>query len=223
MPDVLLYMSYSFGALGDHVSASTACSDGIKIDPENSFLWSNLGTALFRLGQLFQAMSCHERAASLDGNCFRHWANLGATLEFLASTQEGGESRETLLRSLDAFDKAIKLDSSDSFVFSDMGLVLSKLYRFPQAIDALNKAVLINPKCISGWTRLAHACLSTRDYERAEEAVRNLNVIGIDNKEVRGLASLIEMNKHGEKKDSWSRMMDHFAENMFKSKEAGKK
>jgi len=207
MPDTWLSQSYSHEALGDLSATRTACAEGLKLDPENVFLWSNMGTALFRLGRLEEALSCHERVVHMQEQSPRLWANLAATLEYLASTQAGGKARETLLRALVCFEKALELDDSDASILSDMGLVLNKLYRFPQAIHVLERAVSLAPQAVSAWLRLGNACLSERDYGRAREVVDHLVAMGVDGKETRTLAALVDMNRQGEHADSWAELM----------------
>lgn len=207
--------SLGWESAGHLDEAIKACERGIVAHPKNPYLLSQMGTFLFRRGQLVEAFNLHLQAAEAEPRDGRLWAEAGATAEYIASTLNGGEERIALEKSAQLYERAVMFVPNDDFILADFGLVYSKLYRFPKAAGILEKAVALNSKNVTARRRLASAYLSLRRYQDALEQIAAITALGARDHEIDNLERLIIDNMDGPRKDSWAQIQKCMKELKF--------
>ena len=75
--DALLLLTMSLQLQGRPHEAAETCRELIRLNPQSSLNWSNLGTALRDAGELNEAEEAYRRAVELDPKFFGGWMNLG--------------------------------------------------------------------------------------------------------------------------------------------------
>jgi tetratricopeptide (TPR) repeat protein len=137
---------------------------------EDDGIWASLADAARAAGDLEQAMNAAEQASRLSprnaghrltlARISREAGNLDRALSELAQIDAGTsldpdvaveighlhEERREMKRALDAYERAIRLDSSNAEAHYRAGLVLKSLKAYEQAGAMLKRAVELNPR-----------------------------------------------------------------------------
>ena len=107
----------------------------IKIAPEYSVAYSNLGNVYTKLRQFDQALSAYEQAARLDPQDAETWSNAGVVFFELKQFEEA----------ISLYDKALAIDPNYAEALCNKGNALDELKRYEEAIACYEKALTINP------------------------------------------------------------------------------
>jgi tetratricopeptide (TPR) repeat protein len=106
--------------------------------------------------------------------------------------------------SLNCYQKAIEIDSSDVSTFIAQGLAFFNLKRYEDALESFSKAIDLDDKHVNTWTNKSATLINLQRYEEALESSEN--AINLDNTFVRDWvnkgAALIELKRHKEALES---------------------
>jgi serine/threonine-protein kinase len=108
----------------------------LALRPNCSTVYSNLGNALGRKGQVEEAIACHHKAIALDPkNALAH-LNLGVALSAKGPVDEV----------IACYQKAIALDPKLAWAHRNLGAVLADKGQVEEAIACYHKALALDPK-----------------------------------------------------------------------------
>ncbi len=125
------------------------------------------------LGNIDQAVSAYQRAASLSPKSEFLWNNLG---QLLARNDRNEEA-------IIAYKKALACSPDDFLSWDGAGHVYTKFGDYQNAISAFEKALEIAPYYESSWAGIGSAYLESGQLEKAEGSLRKaveLNAHSID-------------------------------------------
>jgi Flp pilus assembly protein TadD len=136
------------------VEAMERCA---QVKPDFPDVHLNLGVAYEKLNRSDDAVAAYKRAFELSGSS-EAAANL-AKLLF---------NREELEEALLYINKAAEKDQTVG-VYNMMGVILNKMERYTEAIQAFDRAIQISPKDIVTRMNLGIALVNARNFERARK------------------------------------------------------
>lgn len=118
--------------LKDYNQAIKYIKVALKLDPDNSMNWNNLGDAYLNLGEYGKALECCDKARSLDSNNFRAWFT---TAEILYELQQYGKA-------LEYATKAKELNSTDEDLLKFIDKLEETSSTFPEVmVDPIRKHI----------------------------------------------------------------------------------
>ena len=103
--------------LKDYKQAIKYIKVALKLDPDNSMNWNNLGDAYLNIGEYGKALECCDKARSLDLNNFRAWFTsaevyyelneYGHAMEYATKAKELNSTDEDLLNFIDKLEEIL--------------------------------------------------------------------------------------------------------------------
>lgn len=136
-------------------AAADALERCAELNPEYPDAHLNLGAIYERLNRYDEAVNSYRLAFEFGGS-----AEAAAGLAKILFNQ--GELKEAL----DYVNKAAEVNQSVA-VFNLMGVILNKMERYSEAIEAFDRAILISPKDIVTRMNLGIALVNSGNYDRA--------------------------------------------------------
>jgi tetratricopeptide (TPR) repeat protein len=134
-----------------------------------SGVWSNKGAAFKALGRHEEAVSCYDKALTIDPRNAAAWGNKGISLTALGRHEQA----------INCYDKALAIDPRNANAWCNKGATLDDLDRHQEAIDCYDRALAIDPKSALAWDNkgVAHRALGdlnswTGGSGNFEEALR---------------------------------------------------
>jgi tetratricopeptide (TPR) repeat protein len=159
-------METLIGAL-EETDFERAVKDGQRLlfhNPEDAKLWTNLGTAYYRLGQYDKAHGAYTRALALDGELVQ--AYYSRSMIYISQ----GEYK----KAIQDCTNAINVDRSHAKAFNNRGLAYMHLGYLDRAVDDLDEALRLNERLAVAYNNrgLVHNTQgdfepAVRDFERA--------------------------------------------------------
>ena len=113
----------------------------LRLAPQHSFAWANLGNAQRDLGDVDGAITSHRKATKLFPARARHWFNLGVSLY---------SSRRHLGEALEAFRKALSINNYMASAHYSLGVALVESGDRAEAKGHYEQAVRIEPHTMVG-------------------------------------------------------------------------
>lgn len=168
--DDLKIVSLDYVLLHDYSDAAHYLEESLKLDPNNIEARYHLGRARYQLNQFDLAITAFQEVLRRDPGNVKAEDNLG--LSFEAKNQVGN--------AIAAYRKAIQMDESllthNEQPYLDLGALLAKSNRLPEALPLLKRASEINPNSPAAQYELAKAWFNldhvTEARVAAEAAVR---------------------------------------------------
>lgn len=151
---------YSFG-LTDN--ATREYQAAVKMKPEYSDAWNNLGLSLTAQGKYVQARSALENATRINPEDPEGWYNLGYTLGMLGNKTE----------ELAAYEKAISLRPNMTVAWRNVGVVRYEQQNYTGAAEAFEKATTFDPESGIGWYYLGTAYEKTGNLTGAATVLKH--------------------------------------------------
>jgi Tfp pilus assembly protein PilF len=127
----------------------------VKLAPDCSKCWTNLGAALSKVERYTDAIECYKKAIVLTPDYAGTYTNLGNALNKL------GEYEQAVYFHL----KAINLDDTAANHYANCGSAYKNLGRFDRAEIMYKKALSIEPKHVNAHFDLATVFLQTGAFE----------------------------------------------------------
>jgi tetratricopeptide (TPR) repeat protein len=152
----------------------------LTADPDSPELHNNLGNALARSRRLDEAIECYDRAIALRDSYADAWSNKGDALQLKGS--------ESLTEAEACYARAVTHDPRRVDTWLKLGTCRHTLNRTPEALEALSRAVRLNPN----HTRALSAYAATLERAgRLDEAASHLrHALTVAPDDVRALKSL---------------------------------
>jgi protein O-GlcNAc transferase len=123
----------------------------LAIAPQYAPLYTDLGLALFRFGQLNAALHCYHNATALDRTQFAAEVGRGDIMRNLMRYDEA----------LSAYDRALSINEHSAEAWRGRGIIVMRAGRYSQAVDAFERAMALDPYLneLLGWHYLAKMSL----------------------------------------------------------------
>jgi cytochrome c-type biogenesis protein CcmH/NrfG len=150
--------------LGKLEEAYQAFREAVRLAPRDVSNWSNLAATLLALKDFKAARDAAQEATRLDPESARAWRDL--------STAQLGLGNFEAVR--DAAEEAIRLRPTSGACFN-LGVALLKLDILPEAEEALQQAVQLDPANNGAWGALAALYERLGNPSKAEECKRRAN------------------------------------------------
>ncbi len=153
-------LAVNLAADGLHDEAVACFRYGLRLEPDNSLLWFNLGLSYYALKDREHSCEVLMQAARYNPWDADIWDTLGVVLH------ETGK----LEASHDAYKKALELETDNGRIWNNYGTLLFNEEKYEQARRAFESALTLDPQSentlfnlrdtyeILGNTRLAEKC-----------------------------------------------------------------
>jgi len=190
-------LALSYLAKGKHAEAILLYQKSIELlssDKEKALCWNGLGNAYRSINDYKDALTAYQKAAELDPQTagMREGAetlHVGAGLESAKVWNDLGEiflKTGVYTQAATAFSRAIQLDPSFGWPYSNLGRTLAAQGKHAQAIPYYQKSIELladrNDQAVS-WNRLGNTYRKLNDYDNAIKAFQAavaLNDEGMD-------------------------------------------
>ncbi|MFX1268580.1 MAG: tetratricopeptide repeat protein, partial [Promethearchaeota archaeon] len=158
----------------------------LESEPNNYNAWSNLGVAHFKKGEYLQAREAFRKA--LEINSELKAAIVGLSLVY-AELGEFELALNTCRKAFDIKEKptiATKISEiiaqafdrpGDEYLWGSLSYIYTKKGDYPQAIEAIEKALAIKPRSKQIWSNLAAIYNKAGEYDKAIEASKKAMTI----------------------------------------------
>lgn len=134
-------------------------SIAIKIDPNNSPLHNNHGSALLGLNRPQDALASYDRAVALDARNYEAFYNRGNVLSDMKRFEEA----------LADYDKSISLFPDKAEVHDNRGSTLANLNRFDEALASFDRAIRLKPDQAKAYANRAGVNTLFKRFDKAIE------------------------------------------------------
>jgi protein O-GlcNAc transferase len=138
--------------------AIAAYRDAVRLKPDYSEAFNNLGAALQAHGMMDEALAAYRKAVELQPDYAMAWSNLGSCLQL----------RGILDDAVAAYRKAIRLNPGYALAHYNLGNALRALRRPSESIDAFRTAVQLRPDFEEAYSNLGAVL---HEQGRLEEAL----------------------------------------------------
>ena len=155
--DELFRQGNAAQAAGNYSQAETIFRQVIRINPQDTNAYNNLGLALRRQGKLEEAITNYQKAIQLDPKDASAYNNLGIALS------DQGKLEEAITN----YQKAIQLDPKFAIAYNNLGIALSDQGKLEEAITNYQKAIQLDPKYAIAYYNLGIALYLQGKLEEA--------------------------------------------------------
>lgn len=131
----------------------------IKIDPNNSPLQNNFGSALLGLGRQQEALAVYDRAIVLNPQNIEAHYNRGNALAEMKRFEEA----------IASYDSSIALNPNNAQVHDNRGSALASLSRIEAALASFSRAIQLNPRHAKAYANRGGAYAQMKQYDKALE------------------------------------------------------
>lgn len=174
------------GRLDAAVDDFQAALDCGSKDPNVFFALANV---LIDLGRYDEALAKYDdyeavRAEELEEHPWGapdadFFANRGLAFRSKADSTAAGPVQDSLYdRAIEAYRKALELDSTRANIVGDLGIVLFNMNRFDEAIPVFEEKIAMEPELTNGYLNLAYCYLQLKRYSDVLDALDRM--LGVD-------------------------------------------
>ena len=147
-------------ALG-HVEKAIQCFESaIELQPNNAQSFNNLGNAFNEQQQYAQALESFDNAIALNPNYAEAYSNRASALEGLMRLDEAIVSCELALKKNDGLE----------LTHNKLAVFLKEQGRLTQALDHLNRALLLNPHYLDAEINRGNVLSLLRRFDESKES-----------------------------------------------------
>ncbi len=147
--------------LSDYRSEVSIWTDAVAKRPDNPTALSNLGTVLYRMGRVDEAVADFQRAVVLAPNNFETHNSLGSAL------MSQGKIEQAIVQ----FRAAVQLSPKFADAWYNLGNALARQGKFDEAIACYDKALAIDGQNADAWLNLGNVYLLRNQLEPATKAL----------------------------------------------------
>ena len=145
-------------AVRNNSQAETIWREILRVEPNNSKAYNNLGNALRRQGKLAEALAAHQKALQLNHNDAEAYVGIGNVLNAQGKPEEA----------LAYHKKAIQLNPKLAIAYNGLGNALYYQKKLEEAVAAYQKAIEFDPKYATAYYNLGN---TLKDQKKLDEAV----------------------------------------------------
>jgi len=162
-------LGMAYHGLGRNDDAETAFKRAISLDPSDVCAYYQSGKMYYNLGRYSEAIAAFKHALTLNPS-FGTYEYLGNTYVYARDYEPG----------VDAYKKAIQLDSKDVGVHFQLGIAYDYLRRYEESIKEYKEALKLNPEHESAHYSLALAYVALHNKPAALQQYEMLRKIDSD-------------------------------------------
>ncbi|MCU0632923.1 MAG: tetratricopeptide repeat protein [Methanolinea sp.] len=133
--------------VGRYPDAVVAFQKALDLDPYHSGAWKNKGDALHAQGEYQAAIDAYDRALAINANDLNALLQKGINLQLLGKPDQAMVVYSEVVR---IAEREVRRNPNearyDATLWTNKGDALARLGRFPEALQAYQAAVTINPK-----------------------------------------------------------------------------
>ncbi len=160
-------LGYIVQSKGQWDEAFRRYQHAVAIRPRYVEAHINLGNAYKHKGQIDEALKHYRTAIEIRPDFQQSYVNLGSGLMVRGELAEAEAN----------FRTALEKDSRYVDAYCMLGCVLCQQKKFEEGIDALRKAVDIDPNCSAAWLTLARAAQVLFNLGRHDEAIHCCDIL----------------------------------------------
>ena len=153
---------------GLYDAAAVYYDQAILSDLKDPELWMKKGNNLIFLKRYEEAITCYEKAISIDKSDTTKWAILGEALaEYLSRYKEA----------IYCFEKAIELDPRNNYFWDSLALLYFKTEDWENVIRCCNKLIYIDKDYAEAWRAKAIALNHLGREDEANDCLLKASMI----------------------------------------------
>jgi tetratricopeptide (TPR) repeat protein len=155
--DVMQRLGAALAQAGEIAAGAELMAASLELQPDRPQVLLNLGRALLNLGRPQEALSCFDRAVTVDGASSAAFRMRGAALAALGRTQDA----------LANLGQAVRLAPADPNALVDLGVALDSSGRAPDALACFERAIEIDPTQAPAHHNIGLLAARMGDFARA--------------------------------------------------------
>lgn len=133
---------------GNDAEAINTFNSVLKLDPENSAAWANIGNSYNALQNYDRAIESLNKAVDINANNSYAWICLGSSYN----------SKENYDKAVECFERAQKIGNlssgENSSAFAGLGVAYANKGDLQRGLEFLNKATELDPKNEYAWENI---------------------------------------------------------------------
>jgi tetratricopeptide (TPR) repeat protein len=137
------------------------------MEPQNPFLWTNLGIAQQRTGDYEEAMTSFRRAVGIEDALADPWVSMGLIFYEMEQFEEAEE----------CYHSALLREEGDPKIWNNLGVLYFTEGSYEEARHCFEEAVTLAPLYYEALYNLRDTCRELGDYRAASEFGRVLSEI----------------------------------------------
>ena len=142
--------------------AIEAYNKALKIKPDYTDAYYNIGTILQQQNKLEEAIEAYNKALAIKPDYAVAYYNIGTILQ----------QQNKLEEAIEAYNKALTIKPDYAIAYNNMGNALQKQNKLEEAIEAYNKALAIKSDDEDAYNNMGTAL---KDQGKLEEAIKAYN------------------------------------------------
>ena len=141
----------------------------LAINSSDLWAWNFRANLLIKMKRYSDAVDSFDEIIKLDSTNAKAYNDRALILS-------GGMRQDE--EALNSLDTALQIDSNNANIWFNKGMVLEKVKRYNEALEAYGKATALDPSLDRAWYRQGHVLMLTERYEESMpslEEARKLN------------------------------------------------
>ena len=187
--DDLLQLALKYQQVGNLLQAELIYKGILKKQPNNSYVYSNLGFIYKENRRIEKAIACYQKAIHLNPNLGDAYYNLGVIFKDQGKIEEAEalyiksitlrpnlpaylnlgslyQEAKKIDEAIACYQKALQLDPGYFKAYNNLGLAFKQQMLVDQAISSFEKALQLNPNFIEAHTNIAALYLLGGNYKQ---------------------------------------------------------
>ena len=139
--------------------------EALIMEPENPFLWLNLGIAQQKIGEYEEALDCFQRAVYIDDDMAECWGAMALIyyeLEYFDSAEK-------------CYRVALEREPNSPKVWNNLGVMYFSRGDYEEARNCFEEALSLMPMYYDAIFNMRDTCRELKDYRAAAEFERALS------------------------------------------------
>lgn len=147
-------------SLGNIERALEAFTNALKLEPQHSDGYVNLGNTFKDQGEFKKAIAAYETAISVNNKNTKAYNNLGVTLKELGNYE----------KAIDTLKQVIILEPKNAMAFNNLGNVYQDLKLYQKAEESYNEAIELKENYAPAYHNLGQTFYAQNKFDEAMDA-----------------------------------------------------
>ena len=152
---------------GEKENAELFINKAIDIDPNNSWMYHELGVTYFRIDEYYSAKNMFEKAILYNNKSDKLFNNLGWNYYEIYNNNNNNNNQSYLDKSFDAFNNSLNLNPLNVDSLAGIGTLFYKLNKTDKAIENFNTVLKIDPKHKLTLYRIGRIFYELKQYNKS--------------------------------------------------------